>query len=247
VAKYFLGPAGGMTSRAIILALACALAPMGARAAVVHELPTSDRVVALTFDACQAVTPAHLDHGISDYLTGRRIPFTVFMGGRFARDNAKDVKALAAFDFVEIENHTWSHFNHMTRLSDEMVRLEVTRAEDEIREVSGRQTVFFRFPAGDYDARTLGIVEGLGYRVVHWRWPVGDPDASLGANQMVRDVLRQTRPGDILIFHINGRGVHTAQALPRIVDGLTAEGYRFVTVNAYLTANRVAAHRAGSP
>ena len=56
-------------------------------------------------------------------------------------------------------------------------------------------------------------------------WPGG---------RMVTPTLAGTRPGDILIFHINGRGWHTAEALPRMIEGLSAAGYRFVLLRDYL-------------
>jgi peptidoglycan/xylan/chitin deacetylase (PgdA/CDA1 family) len=43
-------------------------------------------------------------------------------------------------------------------------------------------------------------------------------------------VLAKTRPGSILIFHINGRGWSTAAALPDIVTELRRRGYRFTTL-----------------
>jgi peptidoglycan-N-acetylglucosamine deacetylase len=213
----------------LLLSLAAA-----ARAEIVTRLPTHARVIALSFDACQAGIPMHLDHGISDYLVGHGIPFTVFMGGRFARDNSADVAALAGNPFVEIENHSWSHNNDMPSLSDERVASEVTRAEQQIRIKTARRTRLFRFPAGNSDERTVGLVEGLGYTIVHWRWSEGDPDPKVSADDLVHNTLERARPGDILVFHINGRGVHTAEALPRIVDGLTAKGYRFVRIDEFV-------------
>jgi hypothetical protein len=51
-------------------------------------------------------------------------------------------------------------------------------------------------------------------------------------------VTRFVEPGDILIFHINARGWHTAEALPRIADDLQAQGYRFVLVSDYVGERR---------
>jgi peptidoglycan-N-acetylglucosamine deacetylase len=210
--------------------VAAIVASVGALAPVVTALPTHKRVVALTFDACEAGKPAHLDHGIADYLVARRIPFTVFMGGKFARDNVADAQWLAAQPFVEIENHSFAHNNHMDRMTPAAVQRDVTMAADEIARVTGRHTSFFRFPAGNYSAASLAAVEALGYQVVHWRWPVGDPDPHISAAAIEREVATATKPGDILIMHINGRGVHTAEALPTVVSELSVQGYRFVTV-----------------
>jgi peptidoglycan/xylan/chitin deacetylase (PgdA/CDA1 family) len=216
--------------RSLALAAGLLAAATNAVASVITVLPTQNRVVALTFDACEAGQPAHLDHDVADYLVSHRIPFTVFMGGKFARDNQADARWLAAQPFVEIENHSFSHNNHMDRLPPSTIRLEVTRAGDEIARVTGRPTTLFRFPAGNYSAAALAAVERLGYRVVHWRWAVGDPDPRTSAAAIERRVAQRTRPGDILIMHINGRGIHTAEALPHLVEGLSKQGYRFVTV-----------------
>ena len=217
---------------------ALALAAGAARAEVILRLPTQERVVALTFDACEQQRAMHLDTGISDYLVAHLIPFTVFLSGRFVADNEDAVRALGRLDFVELENHSWDHPNNMRRLSDEAVRDEIVMADAQIARVTGRHTQFFRFPATTYDARTLGIAEGLGYRVVHYRWEVGDPDPHESANRIVREIEEGTRPGDIEIFHINGRGWHTAAALPRVIAELQADGYRFVLLRDYLKADR---------
>ncbi len=222
----------------IAVVLVCAATGGAARAQVILRLPTQERVVALTFDACEQHRPMHLDTGISDYLVAHRIPFTLFLSGRFVEDNQAAVKALAALDFVELENHSFDHPNNMRGLSDEAVRGEIVQADDAIARATGRRTVFFRFPAITYDARTLAIAEKLGYRVVHYRWEVGDPDPHETANRIVREIAQGTRPGDIEIFHINGRGWHTAEALPRVIDELKADGYRFVLLRDYLKPGR---------
>lgn len=201
---------------------------------VIVRLATREKVVALTFDACQAAQRMSLDHGITDFLVARQIPFTVFAGGRFARDNAHDLRELAGYAFVDIENHTWSHPTDLRLLDDERVTSEVLRAAAMIESVTGRRPRLFRFPGGTADERTVALVRALGYQVVHWRWAEGDPDPKIDADRLVEQTLSRTRPGDILIFHVNGRGWHTAEAMPRIVDGLTARGFRIVRLPDYL-------------
>jgi peptidoglycan/xylan/chitin deacetylase (PgdA/CDA1 family) len=192
-------------------------------------------VIALTLDACEAGKVTHLDHGIADWLIANEVPFTIFMGGRFARDNADDVARLSSLPFVEIENHSWSHPADMRKLSTWAVVKQVVLAGLEIGLKTGRATRYFRFPGGNADARTVAIVEALGYTVVHWRWPSGDPEKHVSARKLERYTLSMTNPGDILIFHINGNGVHTAEALPAIIEGLRAKGYRFVLLSDYLS------------
>ena len=208
------------------------------RADVVMRLPTHDRVVALTLDACEQRRPNKLDTSITDYLVAHKVPFTIFLSGKFVVDNAEAVKTLSALPFVELENHSWDHPNNMRRLSDQEVRDELLSTDNEIRRVTGKGTAFFRFPAITYDARTLKLVEDLGFTVVHYRWETGDPDPHETGPRMIRETMEGTRPGDILIHHVNGRGWHSGEAMPGIVEGLEKKGYRFVLLRDYLKDRR---------
>jgi peptidoglycan-N-acetylglucosamine deacetylase len=230
----FVGHRTRMRNTALTIVLCLLLAAPTARADVLTRIPTNDRVVALTFDACEAAEPMAFDRGVLDYLVARRIPFTVFASGKFVESNLADIQTLAQWDFVDIENHSWNHPNTMNRFSSEVVLDQVARAHDAITAATGRAPQFFRFPAGNFNEAGLRAVETLGYRVVHWRWPTGDPDPHETANRLFGTVMTNVAPGDILIFHINGRGVHTAEALPRIVEQLEADGYRFALISDYI-------------
>ncbi len=223
--------------RSLLAALSlCLTVTAGSVAAeVVTHLPTTDKVVALTFDACEAPNqPAILDHKILDVLEGRHLPFTMFPTGLFAQHHRAELARLATSPLVEIENHSFTHPQHMQRLTPERLRREVDDTDQVITEITGRKPQFFRFPAGNYDEATLAAIEATGHRVVHWTFASGDPVRGLAPDRLEQWVLSKTRPGDILIFHINGRAPATSEALPRIVSGLTAKGYRFVRLDEML-------------
>lgn len=222
------------TFKAFFLAAWTIAAPNAVWADIITQLPTSDPVVALTFDACETKTPAFLDRKISDYLVKEKIPFTLFVSGRFARHNEAPLAALARLDFVEIENHSLNHDNHMDQLSDEAISHEVQGNDALLAAITGRHSRFFRFPAGNSSPRALKDVENLGYRVVHWSFPSGDPVRDLKPLELARWVLTKTKPGSILIFHINGRGWSTGEALPVIIDQLKRRGYRFARLDTML-------------
>lgn len=221
-------------SRGLALAALLGLA-QPSPAEVIEALPAGGgKRVALTFDACESRTPAFLDEGIKDILVSRKIPFTIFVTGRFARHNGPALAALAKLDFVEMENHSMNHDNHMERMPDDAIRKELSDADDALYAATGRHSRYFRFPAGNYDARSLAVVERAGYKVVHWSFASGDPIRGLPPDRLAEWVLQKTRPGSILIFHINGRGWATAAALPGILDGLQAKGYVFTRLDAAL-------------
>jgi peptidoglycan/xylan/chitin deacetylase (PgdA/CDA1 family) len=53
---------------------------------------------------------------------------------------------------------------------------------------------------------------------------------------MVHAVVSKARPGSIIIFHINGRGWKTAEALPTILRHLRERGFRFVRLSGLMAS-----------
>ena len=201
---------------------------------IITKLPTDEKVIALTFDACETKTPVHFDEGILSFLISNKIPFTVFISGKFAKTNSERLTEISRLDFVGIENHSLNHFQHMEKLSIEQVLQEVTDNEKLIFDITGRKTKLFRFPGGNYNDAEVNAIENLGYRIVHWEIPSGDPDKHVTKERLVKWVLYIAEPGSILIFHINGKGYKTAEALPEIADKLKEQGYKFVKLEDYI-------------
>jgi peptidoglycan-N-acetylglucosamine deacetylase len=223
-----------LRKKGLLIGILCSLLATGALGEIVTELPTKEKVAALTFDACETKTPSYFDEKILHYLLEQQLPFTLFLSGKFAKRNQDQLSKLAQFDFVEIENHSLTHPQHLERLDAARVKKEVLENEQLLLEITNRKTKFFRFPAGNYDHKTLALIESLGYKTVHWTFPSGDPDKRLTAAKLISWVLAKTRPGAILIFHINGRGYQTGATLPTIVKSLKDRGYRFVKIEEML-------------
>ncbi len=62
-----------------------------AESEVVTRLDTNEKVVALTFDVCETVTPSYFDKKILSYLLKNNIPFTLFVSGKFALRNKTEI------------------------------------------------------------------------------------------------------------------------------------------------------------
>jgi peptidoglycan/xylan/chitin deacetylase (PgdA/CDA1 family) len=206
----------------------------------VETIPTSARVVALTFDA-----GANADGlaSILATLANEHVTATFFLTGNFATNYPVSVKAIVAQGH-RLGNHTTTH-PYLTSLPDAAIRNELSIAESKIRSAGGTDPrPLFRFPFGDRDARTIAVVNGAGYVPVRWTvdtlgWK-GTTIGGITAQIVVDRVVSAARPGEIVLMHVGSNpDDHTtldAQALPTVISRLRALGYGFVTLDALLTA-----------
>ncbi|HEX3003466.1 MAG TPA: polysaccharide deacetylase family protein [Angustibacter sp.] len=203
---------------------------------VITRLPTTRKVVALTFDA-----GASADGVASILRTLKRddVPASFFLTGDFAEQHPDGATHLAAYG--RVGNHTSDHL-HLTTLTTAQVRAQVTGARTTIRRVTGEDPLpFFRFPFGEYDTRTLTAVNELGYAAIGWTVDsLGWKGTSGGQSveSVVARVLGAAVPGEIVLMHVGANPddgtTLDADALPDVIAGLRAKGYGFVTLDALL-------------
>src|SRR5207237_934227 len=105
------------------------------------------------------------------------------------------------------------------------------RTEDILFRLTGKRSVLFRPPYGEYNDAVANMAANLGLRTLIWSVETGDPDPHESASAIIRTVLQKAKSGSVVIMHINGRGWHSAEALPTIIASLRGKGFRFVTVS----------------
>jgi len=195
-------------------------------------LPTLHRLVALTFDA--GANDAGLPK-IAATLRRLRVPATFFMTGHFARFYRGWAQSVAAR--YPIGNHTMNHVD-LNALSDVQVRREVVDGQEAIRRVTGRDPQpLFRFPYGSDSARTVKIVNSLGYAAVAW---TVDTTGWLGTSGgqsvagVVARALNGLRPGAIILMHVGSNpgdgSTLDADALATMIRRIESRGYTFATL-----------------
>ena len=221
------------------------------------NLPAGKKLVALTFDLCeQPHEIAGYQGRIVDYLRANDIKATFFLGGKWILSHPHRSQQLMSDGRFEVANHSWEHRNfrllHGAALVNEFrhtqVAYEQTRQGLVARqcrvpdgraspaEIAPERLSLFRFPFGACNEAALQTAGEMGLKVVQWDVSSGDPSHGMGRGAMAATVLASARPGSIVLFHANGRGWHTPDALPAIVRGFRERGYGFVTVSELLAA-----------
>lgn len=192
------------------------------------------RLVALTFDACETPTvPAGYDKALIAVLATTRTPATLFLGGHWMFTHPAETRDLAANPLFELGSHSWSHAD-FAKLSQDQIEEELRKTDNQMLALTGRTPTIFRFPYGSYSPTALAAVAQHGERAIEWDVVTGDPDRHVSAARMLATVSARVRNGSIIVMHMNGRGWHTAAALPSMIKRLRAEGYTFVTVSELL-------------
>jgi peptidoglycan/xylan/chitin deacetylase (PgdA/CDA1 family) len=134
-------------------------------------------------------------------------------------------------------NHSFLH-PHLTRIPAERVRQELEWTQIVLYSLTGRQASLFRPPYGECDARLAGIAAELGLTTVQFDLASGDPDPAASKDRLVRSVTAGVRNGSMVVMHMNGRGWHTAEALPAIIDELRRKGFSLVRAGDLIRASR---------
>jgi peptidoglycan-N-acetylglucosamine deacetylase len=189
----------------------------------------NENKIALTFDACPSSSHHGYDSLIVRTLVDSGVPATFFLSGRWIVRHQHETKYLASIHFFELGNHSYSH-PHCTTVSDDSMKLQLQQTEILLKKITGTTSHVFRPPFGETDQRIEHIVKNFGLSTVMYDLASGDPDSTISRERLIQYVVSQARKGSIIVMHVNGRGWHTASALPEIIQALRKKGFAFVTV-----------------
>lgn len=205
---------------------------------VIERHGFAPKTLALTFD--DGPDPRFTPQ-ILDILDKKGIKATFFVIGSNAESHPELLRRIYAAGH-DIGNHTYTHPN-IADVSVTQLRLEVSATERLLESVLGRQTHLFRSPYGEDSepetedqVRPMEALSGQGYIFVgmsidpnDWMQP--------GVDAIVNEIVRQADSGEgnvILLHDSGGNRSQTVAALPRIIDTLQAQGYRFVSISELL-------------
>lgn len=199
---------------------------------VLSRIPTSRKIVALTFDIAngQKVPLKMLSvlrkHGVRQA--------TFFITGLWAASHP-GIAARIRRSGYEIASHGHRHRDYRHH-SNAWIGKEVATAKLAIRRNAGVRTQLFRPPGGDMNGRVIRKLLSMKVTIVHWDvdsldWKLRD------VRRIAARVVPRVRPGSIVLLHACDPWTQSLQAVPVIVSRLRQKGYRFAGVTE-LVANR---------
>ena len=188
----------------------------------IYSVETEEKRIAITFDCAWGTE--HTD-AILRELDRAGVKATFFMVEFWTEKYPEYVKKIDEAGH-EIGTHSKTHL-HMNGLSEAQIREELSSSAAAIENVTGKKAELFRPPFGEYNNLVIDTAKDMGLYPVQW-----DVDSldwkDLSAQEIVSRIAEHTQSGSIILCHNNG--LHTAEALPAVIDSLRAKGFEFVPI-----------------
>ncbi|UJF35293.1 polysaccharide deacetylase family protein [Paenibacillus hexagrammi] len=198
--------------------------------------PANEKKIALTFDdgPDSRYTPKVLD-----VLKENHVKATFFLLGAKSSEHPDVVKRIVREGHV-IGNHSYSHAN-LPKLSVQKFQSQIEDTESVLQSLIGYTPRLIRPPYGAINEEQVKWVADHSYLIINWN--VDSLDwKSLKSDQVMQNIMRQTKPGSIILQHSGGADSQdlsgTVQALGPLITKLRAAGYTFVTVPELLQVSK---------
>lgn len=214
----------------VVIVLGVALPQLSLFGRYVCRGNRSHRRVALSFDdgPDAASTPALLD-----LLREERVAAAFFCIGKLVQAEP-ELAARIVREGHLIGNHSFNHSNLTNFYGVPRLKIELNQTQSAIHAATGVRPEFFRPPMGLSNPRVFTVARQLGLQVVGWSARGFDTQINQPA-RVVRRILRQVRPGGIILLHDgNIPADHLVQTVKRVLAGLKADGYEVVRLDRLL-------------
>lgn len=203
-----------------------------------EDIKTTDKIIAFTFDACGREKGTGFDQELINYLQKENIPATLFVTGRWIDEHFETFLSLSKEKNFEIENHGFDHkpcsidgeseygIHGTATVGDAFDEIEANARK--IEALTHHKPKFYRSATAFIDEACAKMARKLNIQAISFQVLSGDAVPFTPANEIEENVLKNVKPGAIIIMHMNHPQWNTFEALEKIVPKLKAAGYRFV-------------------
>ncbi len=124
-----------------------------------------------------------------------------------------------------IGNHTYNHIKGWGTPNQHYVD-NISKCQSAINAI-GESGKLFRPPYGRIGPNQIRQIRDT-YEIVMWDVLTGDYNASLSSQEILRSIIKATRPGSIVLFHDSVKAYpRMKEVLPAYMSYFLAQGYSF--------------------
>lgn len=209
----------------LIFGVTEAIANTKERKLPIYCVDTAEKKVAISFDAAWGNEDTQK---ILDILKEYDVHATFFMTGGWIESYPQDVVNIAAAGH-DLGNHSENH-KQMSQLSKKECTDEIMKPHEKVKTLTGRDMTLFRPPYGDYNNTLIEATGECGYYCIQW-----DVDSldwkNYGVDSIINTVCEHKHLGNGSIILMHNGAKYTAEALPKVIEGLRDKGYEIVPVS----------------
>lgn len=187
-----------------------------------YSVQTSKKVIALTFDDGPNANTSKL----LSVLESKQVKATFFVVGAKVLADPMVFRQMVKSGH-EIANHTYRH-RDLEYLSERDITQELFANLSIVKAFGAKETRLFRPPGAHIGKALPKVQKKYGFTNIMYTANCTNFEGT-NTQKLVDYAVSSARPGGIILMH-NGEGV-TINALPKIIDKLTAKGYRFVLLS----------------
>lgn len=126
-----------------------------------------------------------------------------------------------------VGNHTFNHLKGTNTETSEYIE-NVLKCEDIINSEFRIQNseLLFRPPYGKITSKQARVLQKKGYTIVMWSIISYDYDANVSQEKCLQNVLKNIKPGSIIVFHDSLKAEKNLRfLLPKVLEIIKEDGY----------------------
>jgi len=189
---------------------------------LVWEYASNNKTLYLTFD--DGPTP-EITNWTLDVLKQYNAKATFFCIGKNVKAYPEIFKRIIS-EGHSIGNHTYSHLKGWRTKTKAYIN-NVNKTDAVFNEL-GIDTVLFRPPYGQIKRKQAKQLLQKGYEIIMWKILSVDWDKKITKEKCLTNVIDNTSPGDIIVFHDSFKASQNMQyALPKVLEHFSEKGFVF--------------------
>ncbi|MCF7559284.1 polysaccharide deacetylase family protein [Sabulilitoribacter multivorans] len=195
----------------------------------VWDLPTTEKVIYLTFD--DGPTP-DITNWTLDILNQYNAKATFFCIGKNIEKHPEIFQKILS-EGHSVGNHTQNHIKGWkTKRKDYLNNIELCESVLQAHNPKANLNTLFRAPYGQITPKQGKDLIDLGYKIIMWDVLSFDWDKTVTKETCFNNVISKAKQGSIIVFHDSVKASQNMQyALPKVLEYFSEKGFRFNTIS----------------
>ncbi|MDQ0163999.1 polysaccharide deacetylase family sporulation protein PdaB [Aeribacillus alveayuensis] len=152
---------------------------------------------------------------------------TFFLSASWAERHPDIVKRILD-DGHQIGSMGYAYVNY-TQLKPEEIRRDISLAQEVFNKLGVKDITLLRPPTGNFNEEVLKIAEKYDLSVIHYSIDSNDWQ-NPGIDEIVANVTKSLKPGDIVLLHASDSAKQTSAALPLILSKMKQAGIKNASI-----------------